>query len=484
LWAAGFAGGIYLQRRGRREVLSQHRRSHPMERGAVVQIVRSLAERLGLAPAPQVRCTPGGGSPCVIGGPASAVLLPLEWLRICTPNQLQLALAHELAHVRRRDLAWNQFVSVCCAALFFHPLVWLAARRYLAAQELACDALALERTNGSPIEFARLLLQFAEQPAAPQWGGVAAMTGATMTLRERIEAMTRPMKMTQTVGAKLATALLAAAGLLPVSLSAQPPADAPSASRGTESKTEDAPATESASPSVSRREKKSSSIKKSASASASASSSGMASGIGLGNGFGAGNGLGNGGTNGNGRGAGMGAAAGRADANARAKVAVSISTDEPEEEEEEPLSRFPQTSHRGSKSSVRQSMTAKNDGNGEAWSRTTEANDDGREIKIEERPDDIRMTIVENGAKQTITAKDASELEANDPEAAELYRKYASKPAAARAGGSTVSISGGGNSATKLLRDQLKEMMESEDVQGAPLQDLLKELEQQVDEAE
>ena len=51
--------------------------------------------------------------------------------------------AHELAHVRRRDLLWSGLAGLVRVLFFFHPLVWLAHREALVAREAACDALAL-----------------------------------------------------------------------------------------------------------------------------------------------------------------------------------------------------------------------------------------------------------------------------------------------------------------------------------------------------
>ena len=53
-------------------------------------------------------------------------------------------------------------VSLLRAVLFFHPLVWLAARRIELLAEHAADDAVLEAT-GEPVTYAKLLARFAEE---------------------------------------------------------------------------------------------------------------------------------------------------------------------------------------------------------------------------------------------------------------------------------------------------------------------------------
>ena len=70
------------------------------------------------------------------------VLLPadaLEW----PSDRIRIVLAHELAHVRRGDWIVQMAVELLCAAYWFNPLVWLAARRLRLESEQACDDAVL-----------------------------------------------------------------------------------------------------------------------------------------------------------------------------------------------------------------------------------------------------------------------------------------------------------------------------------------------------
>ena len=62
--------------------------------------------------------------PTVIGWLRPVVLIPFACLSGLSLNQIEAILAHELAHIRRRDYLVNVLQSVVEALLFYHPAVW------------------------------------------------------------------------------------------------------------------------------------------------------------------------------------------------------------------------------------------------------------------------------------------------------------------------------------------------------------------------
>ncbi|MCY1009057.1 hypothetical protein OV079_26550 [Nannocystis pusilla] len=104
------------------------------------------------------------------------------------PRQQEAMLAHELAHVLRRDPAWQVLASVLEAALFFQPLNRVARRGMQEAAEELCDDWAVRHT-GSGLHLARCLTEVAQWPGGSDMAGKFAspMAGKSSLLVRRVE---------------------------------------------------------------------------------------------------------------------------------------------------------------------------------------------------------------------------------------------------------------------------------------------------------
>jgi hypothetical protein len=71
------------------------------------------------------------------------VLVPSDFERWSLAEQ-RVALAHEIAHLQRRDSVTRCLADLLCAFLWFHPLVWRIRRQFILAQELSADAAAAQ----------------------------------------------------------------------------------------------------------------------------------------------------------------------------------------------------------------------------------------------------------------------------------------------------------------------------------------------------
>lgn len=165
-------GGLAWQARGLLQGLVQlrhlRREATPLEDAALTRAAEDIARALGLARLPRLRVSKSATSPLALGLLRPEVLLPRKALETLSSQELRMALAHELAHLRRGDL-WLGWVPALAQALFFfHPLVRRACREYVLAREEACDAAALQATGAAPREYGRLLLLFGvtRSPAA------------------------------------------------------------------------------------------------------------------------------------------------------------------------------------------------------------------------------------------------------------------------------------------------------------------------------
>lgn len=120
--------------------------------------------------------------PMTWGSRRPVLLLP-QGAETWPEDRLRAVLLHEMAHVRRRDWLAHRLADITCALYWFHPLVWLGARRLRAEGEIACDDLVL--TSGIPApDYARHLLEIAR--ALPP-ASILPQAAIAMTQTSKIE---------------------------------------------------------------------------------------------------------------------------------------------------------------------------------------------------------------------------------------------------------------------------------------------------------
>jgi uncharacterized protein (TIGR03435 family) len=95
-------------------------------------------------------------APITVGLLRPRVILP-ECSKQWTAVQLDAVLAHERAHVRRRDPLVQWLALLNRAVFWFHPLAWWLERRLTSLAEEACDGVVLELGH-DPGEYAEALL--------------------------------------------------------------------------------------------------------------------------------------------------------------------------------------------------------------------------------------------------------------------------------------------------------------------------------------
>jgi Zn-dependent protease with chaperone function len=118
---------------------------------------------------------------------AREICVPVRALRELPHDELRALLAHEAAHVVRRDAAWLAIAAAVRALGWWQPLNLVAAARLRLAMELCCD----ERAAAEPHEraaLARCLMTVAEW-SVEEYPGFAAMASRGSALRRRLETL-------------------------------------------------------------------------------------------------------------------------------------------------------------------------------------------------------------------------------------------------------------------------------------------------------
>ncbi|SES95304.1 M56 family metallopeptidase [Hymenobacter actinosclerus] len=135
------------------------------------QRLAALADRAGLKQRIELLESALVKVPVVVGHLRPVVLLPLGTVTGLGTAYLEAVLAHELAHVQRRDYLLNLLQAVAETVLFYHPGVWFMAACLRTERENCCDDVATALIGGNPLTVARALAALAELTAAPAPAG-------------------------------------------------------------------------------------------------------------------------------------------------------------------------------------------------------------------------------------------------------------------------------------------------------------------------
>ena len=125
--------------------------------GREVDALRHLERQAHLAQPITIVESPGHFEPGVFGIRTPVLLWPAGIGAHLTSEQLVTILAHEVAHVRRRDNLTAAIQMVISSAFWFHPLVWWIGARLADERERACDEDVLH-AGGEPEMYAETIL--------------------------------------------------------------------------------------------------------------------------------------------------------------------------------------------------------------------------------------------------------------------------------------------------------------------------------------
>jgi len=111
-----------------------------------------------------------GAGPLLLGALRPRIVAPADFDARFEGAARELVLAHERVHLARGDAVVNALVVVARCLAWFNPLAHLAARRLRMDQEIACDAVVVERHPDARRLYAEALLSSALTPVSPPFG--------------------------------------------------------------------------------------------------------------------------------------------------------------------------------------------------------------------------------------------------------------------------------------------------------------------------
>jgi WD40 repeat protein/beta-lactamase regulating signal transducer with metallopeptidase domain len=192
------------------------RRVATVTEGELSRLCGQLSQELGIARMVAIAACDRIAAPVLVGIVRPMILLPTAALGGWSPEQLEMILLHELAHVRRWDNLVNLIQRLVESALFFHPAVWIVSAWVRREREHCCDGIVVAST-GRARAYVETLLALAD--AEPDRTARAAVAMARNDLVARVgrilnlEPKGHAMKLPRGLIALTAAVLILPAGL-------------------------------------------------------------------------------------------------------------------------------------------------------------------------------------------------------------------------------------------------------------------------------
>ncbi|MCP3166093.1 M56 family metallopeptidase [Myxococcus qinghaiensis] len=150
----------------------------------------TLSRRLGLTRAVRLLQSTEVDVPSTVGWLSPVVLLPVSTLCGLPTRQLEMVLAHELAHIRRHDFAVNLAQVVVETLFFYHPAVRWMSNIIRVEREHCCDDVAVS-ASGNSVSYARALTALEALRVLPSEPSHA-MSALGGSLPERVRRLVSP----------------------------------------------------------------------------------------------------------------------------------------------------------------------------------------------------------------------------------------------------------------------------------------------------
>ncbi|MEX2140142.1 MAG: M56 family metallopeptidase [Pirellulales bacterium] len=184
----------------------------------IIQSATRLASKLGLRRCPQVHIVDAPVPPLVWSlGLRPLVVLPSKLLAELSPAQREALIAHELAHVRRRDYLIRWLEVFALVLWWWNPVAWFARRKLREAEEECCDAWVVWALPGARRSYGEAMLATIEfLTDVPKLPALAESAFGSSSYKRRIEMIMKRNMNCRMSWAALAMVLLLAIAVLPV----------------------------------------------------------------------------------------------------------------------------------------------------------------------------------------------------------------------------------------------------------------------------
>lgn len=156
--------------------------------------IKALSHEMGLVRPPEVVVVRGNWeTPCAVGCISHTVFISTALVHELEPEELKVILAHELAHIKRRDNLRHWITLALRDFQFYNPISYISIKRMNLEREKACDRIALSVTKIMPQQLAACLVRMSRQAFSMrmqpllQYGNMGLSVGNGSLLEKRIK---------------------------------------------------------------------------------------------------------------------------------------------------------------------------------------------------------------------------------------------------------------------------------------------------------
>ncbi len=181
-WLCGILAVLAFYLAKGRSIRAITRNARPITEGRAFEALQRLRTINGRRLIIRLASSNSSMEPGVLGIFRPVLLLPQKMEERLSDSELEAILAHELAHVRRRDNLMSSVHMLIEALFWFHPMIWWLGAKLVQERERACDEEVL-RLGKDPQAYAEGILKVCEFCLESPLACVAGVTGADMKKR-------------------------------------------------------------------------------------------------------------------------------------------------------------------------------------------------------------------------------------------------------------------------------------------------------------
>jgi beta-lactamase regulating signal transducer with metallopeptidase domain len=122
-----------------------------------VDIKDNLLQKAGLNKTVELVESAMVRTPILVGHLKPFIMFPIGLINRLDPSEVEAIIAHEVAHIIRRDYLFNILQSLVETIFYYHPAVWWLSNAMRREREIAADELAIALT-GNAVNYAKALV--------------------------------------------------------------------------------------------------------------------------------------------------------------------------------------------------------------------------------------------------------------------------------------------------------------------------------------